>query len=373
MKQALLLALLFAAPLRAQTADEGVPASSNVLGAPYPRLHPDGSATFRIKAPDAQKVEVQVGADSKRYPLAKGSDGVWNGSTDPLVPGFHYYFLLIDGVQVSDPASQSFFGYGKASSGIEVPEKGVDFYQPKGAPQGEVRIHWYHSKVTGAWRRCLVYTPPGYDAEPRTRYPVLYLQHGAGEDETGWTTQGRLNFILDNLVAAQQAKPMIVVMDRGYATKAGGGTGNAFEDVVLQDLIPNIDAAYRTLTDREHRAMAGLSMGGGQTIQITLKHLDLFAYIGAFSGAGFGGPAFDPKTSFNGVFADAAAFHKKVKLFWLGAGTVEPERLMTAIRSFHDALTRAGIRTTYYESPGTAHEWQTWRRDLKEFAPLLFR
>jgi enterochelin esterase-like enzyme len=166
---------------------------------------------------------------------------------------------------------------------------------------------------------------------------------------------------------------MIVVMDRGYAGRTGGAAGNAFEDVVLQDLIPTIDATYRTLTDRDHRAMAGLSMGGGQTIQITLKHLDQFAYIGAFSGAGFGGPAFDPKTSFNGVFADTAAFNKKVKLLWLGVGTMEPERMATAIRSFHEALSKAGIRATYYESPGTAHEWQTWRRDFKEFAPLLFR
>jgi enterochelin esterase-like enzyme len=373
LKPALLLALFVTVPLWPQAADDGVPASSNVLNAQYPRLHADNSATFRVKAPDAQKVEVQVGADSKRYPLVKGSDGVWTGSTEPLVPGFHYYFLVIDGVQVSDPASQSFFGYGKASSGIEVPEKGVNFYQPQGAPQGEIRIHWYNSKVTGAWRRCFVYTPPGYDADPRSRYPVLYLQHGAGEDETGWTMQGRVNFILDNLIAAQQAKPMIVVMDRGYAGRTGGAAGNAFEDVVLQDLIPTIDATYRTLTDRDHRAMAGLSMGGGQTIQITLKHLDRFAYIGAFSGAGFGGPAFDPKTSFNGVFADTAAFNKKVKLLWLGVGTMEPERMATAIRSFHEALSKAGIRATYYESPGTAHEWQTWRRDFKEFAPLLFR
>ena len=389
-----MVAVLACVPLWSQASDEGKPASSNVMGAQYPKIHSDLSATFRLRAPDAKTVQVQVGADPKHYDLTKGEDGTWTGSTPPLVPGFHYYYFFVDGVQVNDPASHAFYGVSKDSSGIEVPEKGVDFYEPGNVPHGEVRTRWYFSRITGNWRRCLVYTPPDYDANARARYPVLYLQHGAGEDETGWTAQGHVNFILDNLIAEKKSKPTIVVMDRGYASKpgeappgprppapaapAGRGPGfqsSTFEEVFIGELIPMIDSTYRTLADREHRAMAGLSMGGMQTFQIALKHLDKFAYIGGFSGAGDGmggGPAFDAKTANNGVFSDAAAFNKKVKLVWIGVGTAEPERMATAIKAFHEGLDRAGIKTVYYESPGTAHEWQTWRRDLKEFAPLLF-
>ena len=384
MKHILLLMFLLCAPLWTQVSDEGTPASSNVMGAQYPRIHSDLSATFRLKAPDAAKVQVQVEADPKHYDLTKGDDGVWTGTTPPLVPGFHYYFFFVDGAQVSDPASQAFFGYAKDSSGIEVPEKGVDFYDIKNVPHGEIRTRSYYSKTTESWRRCLVYTPPDYDANPRARYPVLYLQHGAGEDETGWMVQGRVNFILDNLLAAKKARPFLVVMDRGYASKPGapaaqlgrGAASSVFEEVVIDDLIPMIDSTYRTLTGREHRAMAGLSMGGGQTFQITLKHLDRFAYVGGFSaaGSGMGGSApFDVKTAYNGAFSDAAAFNKRVKLVWIGIGTMEPERIAAGIHNFHQALDKAGIKTVYYESPGTAHEWQTWRRDLHEFAPLLFQ
>lgn len=401
MKRVLMVAVFACVPLWPQASDEGKPASSNVMGAQYPKIHADLSATFRLRAPDAKTVQVQVGADPKHYDLTRGVDGTWTGSTPPLVPGFHYYYFFVDGVQVNDPASHAFYGYSKDSSGIEVPEKGVDFYDAKNVPHGEVRTRWYFSRITGSWRRCLVYTPPDYDANPRARYPVLYLQHGAGEDETGWTAQGRVNFILDNLIAEKKSKPMIVVMDRGYASKpgeappgprpsvpapqpgapaapAGRGPGfqiSTFEEVFIDELIPMIDSTYRTLADREHRAMAGLSMGGMQTFQIAMKHLDKFAYIGGFSGAGGGmggGPAFDAKTAANGVYADAAAFNKKVKLVWIGVGTAEPERMATGIKAFHEGLDKAGIKTVYYESPGTAHEWQTWRRDLKEFAPLLF-
>jgi enterochelin esterase family protein len=274
----------------------------------------------------------------------------------------------------------------------------------------------------------MVYTPAEYDLNARARYPVLYLQHGSGEDETGWTKQGFANFILDNLIAQKKATPMIVVMDKGYATRPGespgggraggqaagpgtaqaarggvapggaqaasrdaapaagrgvGGPGasgvvspSAFESVITSDLIPIIDRTYRTLADRDHRAMAGLSMGGMQTFQITLNNLDKFAYIGGFSGAGGGmgrGAAFDVKTAYNGVLADSAAFSKRVKLVWVGAGSAELNGIGASVVAFRDALQKAGIKVVYYESPGTAHEWLTWRRDLNEFAPLLFR
>jgi enterochelin esterase-like enzyme len=225
-----------------------------------------------------------------------------------------------------------------------------------------------------------VYTPPDYDAQSSTRYPVLYLQHGSGEDERGWSTQGRMNFIMDNLIAASKAKPMMVVMEKGYATKAGtqeappgrgGGRGgpSTFTDVVLSDLVPLIDSSYRTKADREHRAIAGLSMGGGQALQIGLTNLDKFAYIGGFSAAAFG---FDARTSYGGVFNDPAAFNQKVRLFYLHAGTAEGNFHKTA-KGMTESMAKAGIKSVFVESPGTAHEWQTWRHALHDFAPRLFR
>jgi len=249
--------------------------------------------------------------------------------------------------------------------------------------------------VTGSWRHALVYLPPKYDTQTKARYPVLYLQHGGGEDETGWIRQGRANFILDNLIAAKSCKPMIMVMAYGYARRAGQAPdftakpfgspemlkamqemSAVFEDDVTQALIPYIDSTFRTISDRNHRAMAGLSMGGMQTFQVTLDHLDLFSYIGGFSGAGgmlvLGNRKLDPKTDYNGVFADAAAFGKKVHLLWIGVGTNEPERMRAGLLRLHTSLQEAGIQHVFYESPGTDHEWQTWRRDLKDFAPRLF-
>jgi enterochelin esterase-like enzyme len=391
----LLPLLLAAAPSLAEDPKpaESVPAPSNIRGKEYPRIHADLRVTFRIKAPDAKKVEFAF-FTPKRYPAEKDKDGNWTATTDPQVPGFHYYRVFIDGAELSDPASEMFYGTGKMTSGIEIPEKGVDYYLPKDVPHGEVRERWYYAKTTQAWRRVFVYTPPGYDANRETRYPVLYLQHGGGEDERGWPNQGRVAFIMDNLIAERKAKPMLVVMEQGYARRPGEEAPaparpapgqnrpaprdfsrmfSAFEDVMVKDLIPMIDATYRTIPDRENRAMAGLSMGGMQTFQIGLKHLDVFACLGGFSGGGggFGGAAFDPKTAHNGVMADADAFNKKVRLIWLGIGTAEG-RMYDGIKNYHTALEKAGIKHVYYESPGTAHEWLTWRRCLHEFAPLLF-
>jgi enterochelin esterase-like enzyme len=394
----LLPLLLAAAPQQSDSSKpaEGVPATSNIRGQQYPRVHDDLRVTFRIKAPDAQKVVFGF-FDSQRYPAKKGDDGFWTATTEPQVPGFHYYRVFIDGAEVNDPASETYYGTGKMTSGIEIPEKGVDYDLPKDVPHGEVRERWYHSKTTDGWRRIFVYTPPGYDTDRDMRYPVLYLQHGGGEDERGWPNQGRVSFILDNLLAERKARPMIIVMEQGYARRPGdtalvpgpprpAAPGQsapprpdfsrmfgAFEDVMVKDLIPMIDATYRTIPDREHRAMAGLSMGGMQTFQITLKHLDLFAYIGGFSGGGggFGGPL-NPKSAHDGVMADADAFNRKVRLVWLGIGTAEPQRMYESVKNYHEGLEKAGIKHVYYESPGTSHEWLTWRRCLHEFAPLLF-
>jgi enterochelin esterase-like enzyme len=360
----------------------GEPASTNVSNAKYPRILPDNRVIFRLKAPEAQKVQVDL---LKKYDMAKDADGVWEVTTDPVVEGFHYYSLLIDGVAVVDPASQTFYGMGRMASGIDIPEKGVDFYLPKDVPHGQIRQIRYYSNITQSWRRAFVYTPPGYDTNLNERYPVLYLQHGGGEDETGWPNQGRVDFILDNLIAEGKAKPMLIVMDRGYAVNPNappsprepGARGmlqpnTALTEVFIKEIIPTIDRDFRTTADRDHRAMAGLSMGGFQSFQITMANLDKFAYVGGFSGAGFIPPGSDITKMHNGVWADAESFNKKVKLVYISIGTAEPERMYQGVNNLHLELEKAGIKHVYYESPGTSHEWLTWRRSLQQFASLLF-
>jgi enterochelin esterase-like enzyme len=362
---------------------ETVAAVSNVRDADFPRIHADLRVTFRLKAPAAQSVQVQGGDGLGPGPfeMVRDDEGVWTVTTPPVVPGFHYYWLLVDGVAVNDPSSQTYFGYGRPTSGVEVPEPSVDFYEAQDVPHGEVHSHWYFSGMTGKWRQATVYTPPGYDAQIGERYPVLYLQHGAGEDETGWIRQGRANLILDNLVAAGKALPMIVVMDCGYTTQVKLPPGTpfseairkttaAFETFVINELVPMIDGAYRTLADREHRALAGLSMGGMQALHVGLQHLDVFSAIGAFSGVPAG--EFEPQTAFGGAFSDPEAFNKKVRLLWMSAGT-EEQRFVERVAGFRGMLDGLGIACEAFESPGTAHEWQTWRRSLHAFAPRLFR
>lgn len=295
------------------------------------------------------------------FPMTKGEDGIWSVTIGPADPGFHYYWLLVDGVAVNDPSSETFFGWARQSSGIDVPDASLDFYEPKNVAHGDVRQHWYHSAVTGQTRRIFVYTPPGYD-KTKERYPVLYLQHGSGESERGWTMQGRANFILDNLIAAGKAKPMIVVMENGYAVRAGetpapNSRGNeAFPDVVVKDLIPEIDRSYRTQPDRLHRAIAGLSMGAGQAVRIAQANPNLFGYLGSFSGGGGS--------------SDAEAFQGKWKVLWIGCGT--GDRLHVSALALHQRLEKAGIPHTWWEGPGL-HDWQVWRKSLYDFAPRLFR
>lgn len=386
--------LLFATVCCAQESSDFHPASTNVWGAEYPRVDGAGRVQVRVKAPEAAKVRLNFWSGPK-LDMEKQPDGFFSITTPPLVPGLHYYTFVVDGAEVSDTNSRAFFGGGKYTSMVEVPEPGSTYYSIQDVPHGQVREVWYNSKVTGTWRHALIYLPPGYDTQPTFRYPVLYLQHGAGEDETGWIRQGNANFILDNLIADGSCKPMIIVMAYGYARRAGvppdltpkpfgspemmkamQDMAAVFEDDVTQSLIPYVDSTLRTLSDRDHRAMAGLSMGGMQTFRITLNHLDLFSYIGGFSGAGgmlvLGDRKLDPKTDYNGVFADPAAFARKVHLLWLGVGTAEPERLHTGILRLHTSLQEANVQHVFYESPGTDHEWQTWRRDLKDFAPRLF-
>lgn len=371
------------------------PASSNVLDAQYPRVDSQSRVQVRFKAPDATHVKLNFWSGPK-VDMEKQPDGTWTVTTPPMAPGLHYYTLVVDGAEVSDPGSTAYFGGSKWASAVEVPEPGADYYLPQDVPHGQVREVWYHSSVTGTWRHALVYLPPDYDG-PRARYPVLYLQHGGGEDETGWIRQGKANFILDNLIASGRTKPMIVVMANGYASRAGYQvpdlTGkpfgspemmkvmqermSAFEDDMTQVLIPFIDKTFRTVPDRDHRAMAGLSMGGMQAFQVTFDHLDLFSYIGGFSGAAnvfvMGNSKLDTKTAFHGAMADPAAFAKRVHLLWIGVGTDEPAMMKSGLERLHASLNEGKIQHVFYESPGTAHEWQTWRRDLKDFAPRLFQ
>jgi enterochelin esterase family protein len=396
MKQLVIMMVLFASLGYAQQPDDFQPATTNVWGAEYPRVDATGRVQLRVKAPDATKVRANFWSGPK-LDMDKQADGFWTVTTPPQVPGLHYYTLIIDGAEASDTGSQAFFGGSKYASAVEVPEPGSTYYSPQDVPHGQVREVWYNSKVTGTWRHALLYLPPNYDTQTKVRYPVLYLQHGGGEDETGWIRQGHANFILDNLIAAKGSKPMIVVMAYGYARRAGQPvpdlTGKpfgspemmkamqdmaaAFEDDLTQVLIPYIDTNFRTIADRDHRAMAGLSMGGMQTFQVVFDHLDLFSYIGGFSGAAgplvLGNRSLDAKTDFHGAMADPAAFAKKVHLLFVGVGTEEPQMMRAGLLRLHTSLEEAKIQHVFYESPGTSHEWQTWRRDLKEFAPKLFQ
>src|SRR5690349_2501221 len=376
--QMLLLSLLWCALVAglcyAQEAGDFQIAKTNVWGAEYPRVDNNGRVQLRVKAPDATKVRLNFWSGPKAE-MTKQADGFWTFTTPPLVPGLHYYTFVVDGAEVSDINSHAFFGGSKYASAVEVPEPGSTYYAIQDVPHGQVREVWYNSKVTGSWRHALIYLPPSYEAQTKQRFPVLYLQHGGGEDETGWIRQGRANFILDNLLAEGKCKPMIIVMAYGYARRAGQAlpdlTGkpfgspemlkamqdmmSVFEDDVTQALIPFIDKTYRTIPDREHRAMAGLSMGGMQTFQITLNHLDLFSHIGGFSGAAgpfITGRDIDFKNDYHGVLADPAAFAKKVHVLWLGVGTAEPEQMRAGIRKLHTSLTDAGIAHVYEESPG---------------------
>ncbi|HEY3439679.1 MAG TPA: alpha/beta hydrolase-fold protein [Paludibaculum sp.] len=368
----------------AQPPGDSYPAVSNVWGSQYPRIHSDLRVSFRIQAPQAQKVQVRLGGT---HDMTRAEDGTWSVTIPPQVPGFHYYSLVVDGVAVNDPGSETYFGSSRQSSGIEIPEKGVDYYEVKNVPHGEVRQFRYFSQVTGAWRRAFVYTPPDYDTNLKARYPVLLLQHGGGEDERGWVVQGRTDIILDNLIAEKQAVPMIVVIDNSYALKPGesvaamrppaGPPGSfrivvspTFGEVVVKDMLPALDRRYRTLAGREHRAIAGLSMGAAYAMQVGLGNLDTFSHFGSFSGTVM--RDLDVKTSYGGVLNDAAAFNRKCRLLFIAAGTVEQSRL-DAARHARAELDKVGVKYVGFDSAGTDHEWLTWRRSLREFAMRIFR
>lgn len=349
--------------------DDFKPASTNQAGKDYPQVNSQGRIKFRVVAPEAKSVATTF-RDSTEF--VKGEDGAWIGYSRPLDEGFHYYELIIDGAHVPDPNSTYYFGAMRWGSGIEIPTHDRDFYALKNVPHGQVREIYFHSDSTDSERRAFVYTPPGYDSDQDERYPVLYLQHGWGENEYGWSVQGHAGLIMDNLIAEGKAKPFIIVMTYGMTNEVRmGGLGNFdikdFETVLVKELVPHIEKHFRTLTDQPNRAMAGLSMGSMETKLITLRNLDKFSHIGLFSGATIGKEDVE----------NTEGFKDKVELVFVSYGSKEVDGGRTR-RGGNPAdsvkqLKEMGINAHDYLSPETAHEWQTWRRSLKEFAPLLFQ
>ena len=352
------------------------PSTLNQPGQEYPQVNSQGYARFRIIAPDAKSVVVSLGLGGRGgTTLTKDEDGAWVGTTEgPLDEGFHYYRLTVDGGTFNDPGALNFYGSIRWESGIEIPAPDQDFYALKNVPHGKVQQILFPSKSTNTSRRAFVYTPPDYDKDQTTRYPVLYLQHGWGEDETAWSNQGHANLIMDNLIAEGKIKPFIIVMTYGMTNdvKIGGLRDfkiEPFQTVLVDELIPYIDSNFRTLSDQQHRAMAGLSMGGMETKTITLANLDKFSQIGLFSGGTF---SMDDVNKTPG-------FKNKVKLVFVSFGSRELENRNG--RSFWggdpkenaEALKKDGINSVFYVSPGTAHEFLSWRRSLHEFAQLLFK
>jgi enterochelin esterase-like enzyme len=358
---------------------EGTPAPSNVGQGGYPRILPDNRVVFQVRAPNAGRVQINLG---RLYDLQKDDSGVWTATTAPQDPGFHYYSLVIDGVSVADPASESYFGTGRVSSAIELPESGVDFYTVKDVPHGDLRSERYFSKVTTSWRRLFVYTPPGYDQNTDKKYPVLYIQHGGGEDETGWAVQGRTDIILDNLIAAGKARPMLVVMANGNLPSAGGARGGyssaamaGFADELLNNILPFVESHYRVQADAGHRALAGLSMGGGQAFYVGLGHKDRFGSVGLFSTGLFGGinnnagRPFNAEEQMPGILTNAMSFNDSLKVFYISVGEQDP-RLEPTKKAVEDFKAH-GLKVEFASFHG-GHEWQVWRKSLHDFAQRIF-
>lgn len=365
-----------------QPADDWQPAPSNQPGQQYPQVNSEGRVRARIRAPQAQNVQLDI--SGVKFPMTKGGDGFWIGDSTPQDQGNHYYGLVVDGAEVPDPSGSFIWGSGGWRTDVEIPASDQDFYALKNVPHGQVREIHYFGKTGNAERRCFVYTPPDYDKHPGKRYPVLYLLHGYNENETGWSHQGRAGLIMDNLIAEGKTTPFIIVMENSAAPTRpagapprGSGRGNgggmfdfsSFERALMSDVIPFIDSNFRTIANQPHRALAGLSMGGMQTRSISLKHLDTFSYIGIFSGGGLA----------TNEITDMAAFKKKIKLVFVSYGSreLDPANRRGPFSGDPKAdvagLKAAGIHCVFYVSPDTAHEWQTWRRSLHEFAPLLFK
>jgi enterochelin esterase-like enzyme len=349
----------------------GVPASTNVRGAKYPRILPDNRVIFQTTAPDAKKVQIDLG---KLYDMQRDTAGVWSVTTEPQGPGFHYYSLVIDGLAVADPASEAFYGMGRMASGIEIPYEGEDYCAYKDVPHGQIRIQSYYSTVFDRWRQCYVYTPPGYDASLKKRYPVFYILHGGGEDERAWATQGKTQLILDNLLAAGKAKPMLIVMPDGNVGMFGFGenTLKMFEAELKSCIIPFVEKTYRAETDAKNRALAGLSMGGLQTLYVGLNNTDTFSALGVFS-SGWILPMQSALADVQYALMkkNADKINQDLKLFWIAMGGKEDiayKNCQSMLAKFDEMK----IKYIYSEHTG-GHTWPVWRDNLYNMAPLLFK
>lgn len=357
--------------------ETGMAASTNINKNQCPCILPNNNVVFQVKAPDAQKAQIDLG---KLYDMQKGEDGIWSVQTDPIEPGFHYYSLVIDGVAVCDPASQTFYGMGRMASGIDIPEEGVDFYEIKDVPHGALSSKYYYSEVTKSWRRLFVYTPPGYFENTNENYPVVYIQHGGGEDETGWSVQGKADIILDNLIAEGKAKPMLVVIANGNVSSGRGGYSSAgmaaFKEEMTKNIVPFIDYTFRTKADAEDRAICGLSMGGGQAFYVGLESLDVFHSVGVFSSGIFGGirnpfgTEFDAEKEIPGLLSKSADFNKQLDLFYISCGQQDPRIEFT--KKAVTTMKEHGLEVEFNSFPGN-HEWQVWRKSLHDFASRVFK
>ncbi len=351
----------------------GAPASSNIRSAQYPQIFADHRVIFRVKAPDAQKVQIDLG---RKYDMVKDTGGYWLVTTDSISEGFHYYSLLIDGVAVADPSSETFYGMGRMASGIEIPFAGGNYYAMRNVPHGDIRIKKYFSTVTNSWRQFYIYTPPGYDVNTSDKYPVLYILHGGGEDERGWATQGKTDIILDNLIAEKKAKPMLAVMVDGNVSSGGmAGFGEPtlkrFEDELKIAVIPFVEKNYRTETDARNRALAGLSLGGLQTLYAGIRNSNMFAYLGVFSSGWFANqPAMsDPQYAF--MKDNVVTINNSLKSLWIAMGGKE-DIAYNNCKIMLAKFDEMGIKYTYSEYPD-GHTWPVWRNNLYNFAQVLFK
>lgn len=349
----------------------GMPAATNIRQAKYPLILPGNRVMFSVKAPDAKKLQIDIG---KKYDMQKDSSGVWTVTTDSIGEGFHYYSLLIDGVAVADPASESFYGMGRMASGIEIPFAGGSYYADKDVPHGDVRVKKYYSAKAKAWRRVYIYTPPGYDFKTDEKFPVLYILHGGGEDERGWANQGKTDVILDNLIAEKKAKPMLVVMPDANFSAAGFSEGYLLdvESELKEFVIPFIEKNYRTKNDARYRALAGLSMGGLNTLYTGIKNNNMFSYLGVFS-SGWIMPMQEKiaNAQYDYLEKNRAEINNNLKMFWIAMGGKE-DIAYNNCQIMLAKLKGLNINYTYYEYPG-GHTWPVWRNNLYHFAPLLFQ
>jgi enterochelin esterase-like enzyme len=349
----------------------GTPASTNVRRAKYPQILPDHRVMFQIKAPYAKKVQIDL---VKKYDLVKDDNGVWEVTSDSISEGFHYYSLMIDSVAVADPASETFYGMGRMASGIEIPFSGKDYYAIKDIPHGEIRIKRYYSTISNTWRQFYMYTPPGYDVNVNEKYPVLYILHGGGEDERGWATQGRTDLILDNLIAEKIAKPMLVAMPDGNMPSFGFGDNSLkmFEAELKQCIIPVVEKNYRADTDSKNRALAGLSMGGIQTLYVGINNTQLFSYLGVFS-SGWILPMQSSvaDAQYDFMKKNSDIINKNLNLLWISMGGKE-DIAYTNCQVMLSKFDEMKIKYSYSEYPG-GHTWPVWRNNLYKIAPLLFK